>query len=54
MDPTTTLERLRDAITEAEAGGKTDWTLLDDFETFKALDQWLSMGGCLPEYWSER
>ena len=55
MDPNATLELLRKLLTDARSGGLAGMeaeALQEVSDLFGALDQWLTRGGFLPDYWA--
>ncbi len=52
LDPNTTLQELRERITELSLANPT--ALAEEvIERFEALDQWLRNGGFLPDAWNK-
>ena len=55
MDPNETLNEIRDLMTESQKPGQSTIALADLADdlvsSLRALDEWLSRGGFLPEPW---
>lgn len=53
MDPNATLDMLRQAVSDYEdkRGDKVDTDADDMRDYFRALDDWMSAGGDLPDAW---